>query len=387
LTKKICFSGKKALTLQKFLEYQVAEMRYFLSFFLFLALTLATNGQQVIIVKAGDAGSLLDAVQTANQRNSSPQSPRLYVMIPDGCYDFGERVLTQITGHNIAFLGQSMRGTVIRNKPDKSQEGISKTAVFQNRGTGNYFQDLTLENALDYYSNRPDGRAVTLQDKGTRTICHRVCLLSHQDTYYSDNEHCQHYFSDSEIHGTVDFICGAGDVWFEHCRIVTEPRSLDPKNTNRNVIAAPRTDTTPWGYVFNRCTIENIKSPFHYARGWNKTPRCIWLHTTLLTPEKLLPTRFDERGMRTVESEFKEYETLDADGRVITPSSNQLTYVITNKEQRDGKEIVTERRRTAETILTGQEAARYTIANAFADWDPRSVIRSVEKKAHRLWKK
>ena len=231
--------------------------------------------QQVIKVEKGNAKSLLDAVAQANKMNADKTAKQLFILIPDGFYDLGETVLTRITGYNIALIGQSMTGTIIQNKPDAKNEGISKTAIFQNRGTNLYLQDLTLKNALDYYNAGAAGRAVTLQDKGYRTICNRVRLLSYQDTYYSDNNLGQSYFQDSEIHGTVDFICGDGDVWFEHCKIVTEKRSKD--GSGRNVIAAPKTSKTPWGYIFNRCTVENIVSNFEYARGWNGTPHCAWL--------------------------------------------------------------------------------------------------------------
>lgn len=351
------------------------------------AMVLACAAQRVLIVEKGNAQSLLENIKTANKLNADKGAKRLFVLIPDGVYDLGERVLTQITGHHIAFIGQSTRGTVIRNKPDYKNESISRTAVLLNRGTGNYFQDLTLQNDLDFYACGAAGRAVTLHDKGTRTICHRVRLLSYQDTYYSDNERCQHYFSDSEIHGTVDFICGSGDVWFERCRIVTEKRSLDPNDHNRDVIAAPRTEGTPWGYIFQGCTIENIKSPFDYARGWKCTPHCIWLNTTLLTPEKLNPTRFDYRGMRTVLSDFKEYGTRDAAGRNITPATNKLTFTMTEKKSEGGKEIVTELSRTAETILQEAEVGRYTVANVFGDWHPDHLVRNLEKQAQKLMKR
>ena len=45
-------------------------------------------------------------------------------------------------------------------------------------------------------------------------------------------------------------------------------------NGGRNVIAAPRTSITRWGYVFDHCTIRNDMSPFYLARGWHTTPRC-----------------------------------------------------------------------------------------------------------------
>lgn len=345
----------------------------------------ALQAQEVMWIPKGDAKALLVAIEVANKKNADKDAKQLFIMIPDGFYDLGATVLTKITGHNIALIGQSMEGTIIQNKPDVKKEGISKTAIFQNRGTGNYFQDMTLKNALDYYAAGAAGRAVTLQDKGTRTICNRVCMLSYQDTYYSDNDQGVHYFQDSEIHGTVDFICGDGDVWFERCKIVTEKRTTD--GSGRNVIAAPKTSKTPWGYIFNRCTVENIVSNFEYARGWNGTPHCIWLHTTLLSPEKLNKTRFDYHGMNTVQNDFKEYATMDAQGRDITPKTNVITYTMTKKKQEGDKEIVTESSYTDEAILSAEKAATYTIENVLGNWHPDKIITKMERKAQKLMKR
>ena len=360
-------------------------MKRSLFFIVFLGAVLMLQAQEVMYIPKNDVKALLSAIETANKKNAEKDSKPFYILIPDGFYDLGETVLTKITGHNIALIGQSMEGTVIQNKPDVKKEGISKTAIFQNRGSNNYFQDLTLKNALDYYAAGSAGRAVTLQDKGTHTICNRVKLLSYQDTYYSDNDLCQHYFQDSEIHGTVDFICGDGDVWFEHCCIVTEKRSAN--GSGRDVIAAPKTSKTDWGYVFNHCTIENIESPFEYARGWHSVPRCIWLYTTLLSPEKLNFNRFDTRGMNTVTSIFKEFCTMDGQGNNITPKSNVLTFWMKRKQMEDGQEVVTEQRHTDETIMTSEDAARYTINNVFGNWHPDEIIRQVEKKVKKLKKR
>jgi pectin methylesterase-like acyl-CoA thioesterase len=343
------------------------------------------QAQEVMYIPKNDVKALLTAIEVANKKNVTVNAKRLYIVIPDGFYDLGGTVLTKITGHNIALIGQSMEGTIIQNKPDVKNEGISKTAIFQNRGMGNYFQDLTLRNALDYYSAGAAGRAVTLQDKGTRTICNRVRMLSYQDTYYSDNDQGLFYFQDSEIHGTVDFICGDGDVWFERCRIVTEKRTAD--GHGRCVIAAPKTSRTLWGYVFNRCTVENDVSNFEYARGWNHTPHCAWLHTTLFSPEKLNKTRFDYHGMNTVKNDFKEYGTMDAQGRNITPDSNVVTFTMQRKKVEGDKEITTEQNCEVETILSAERAADYTVENVFGTWRPDKVASNIEKTARRLKKK
>ena len=359
-------------------------MKRSLFFIVCLWAVLMMQAQEVMYIPKNDAKALLVAIETANKKNAEKDSKPLYILIPDGFYDLGGTVLTKITGHNIALIGQSMEGTIIQNKPDVKQEGISKTAIFQNRGTGNYFQDLTLKNALDYYAAGAAGRAVTLQDKGTRTICNRVKLLSYQDTYYSDNDLGRFYFQDSEIHGTVDFICGDGDVWFERCKIVTEKRTTD--GSGRCVVAAPKTSKTPWGYIFNRCTIQNIVSNFEYARGWNGTPHCIMLYTTLLTPEKLNPTRFDYRGMNTVESDFKEYGTMDAQGNDITPKTNVVTFTMKKKMVSD-KDAVEITSMTDETILTQEQTFKYTIENVFGDWQPDQIVKKMEKKVQKLMKR
>lgn len=339
---------------------------------LLLLVAMTTAAAKRVVVKAGDAEGFLKAIETANQTNQSPDAERFYILLSDGTYDLGKRVLTTVTGHNVSIVGQSMTGTVVVNAPDIKDEGISKTATLRNMATGLHLQDLTLKNALKYYESGFAGRAVCLQDKGTRTICKRVRMLSYQDTYYSDNEEAQYYFDESEIHGTVDFICGAGDIVFNRCTFVTEKRSADGKG--RCVIAAPRTSKTPWGYVFDHCTVRNIESPFQFARAWKATPHCIWLYTTLETHEKLDQNRFDPRGMGTCEADFAEYMTMDSQGHDLTPQTHVMTFTL--------KEVT----HTQETVLTKQQAKRYSIKKIFPDWRPEKMLKKLEKEAAQQWK-
>lgn len=355
------------------LQMNMGTIRSFLPVLLLSTVLTVTAKPRTIFVNKGSAESLLEAIDQANKLNADSTAERLFIILPDGIYDLGQRVLTTITGHNIAIVGQSMTGTIIKNAPDIKNEGISKTGTLRNMATGLYLQDLTLQDALDYYNAGAAGRAVCLHDKGTRTICNRVRMLSYQDTYYSDNEEAQHYFADSEIHGTVDFICGAGDVFFNRCTIATEKRTAD--GSGRNVIAAPRTSKTPWGYVFNACTIRCDISQFHYARGWHTTPKCVWIGTTLQQPELLRESRYDTQGMRTVESTFGEYGTVDAQGNSICPASNVITLVCKDQSK------------TIETILTPSQVKRYTLDNVFPDWNPDAVMRKLQKKAQRLRRK
>lgn len=348
-------------------------MMHLKQFLLCILALLAASAEAQIVVEAGNAESLLQAIEQANKQNADTTSKRLFILVPNGVYDLGKRTLTAITGHRIALVGESMEGTVIVNAPDVEDEGISKTATLLNQGRETYVQDLTLKNALDYYHSGAAGRAVCWQDKGDRTMMKRVRMLSYQDTYYSNNEQGRSYFEDAEIHGTIDFICGAGDVFFNHCLLVTEKRRTE--GGGRDIIAAPRTSKTAWGYVFSHCTIRNDDSEFLYARGWREHPRCVWLYTTLETPEMLQPTRFEHKGMRTIQNDFYEYGTTDGEGRDIMPRSNVVTFTLNGESH------------AVETILTKQRAAKYTLKNVFPDWQPQKNVRQLEKQSGRLKRK
>ena len=47
-------------------------------------------------------------------------------------------------------------------------------------------------------------------------------MLSYQDTYYGFNNGMQSYWEDCDIHGTVDFIRGGGDVRFQNTTLSLE---------------------------------------------------------------------------------------------------------------------------------------------------------------------
>jgi hypothetical protein len=174
-------------------------------------------------VKPGDAKSLIEVLEIVNGANASKDAERSFIYVPDGIYDLNETVKTAISGHNISIIGQSMDKTIIKTAPDKSIEGLGSADMFSASGTNLYMQDITLQNALDYYGalggGQVGGRAAVIQDRGDRTIFKNVRMLSYQDTYYSSNDAMQSYFDGCDIHGTVDFICGGGDVRFQNCTI------------------------------------------------------------------------------------------------------------------------------------------------------------------------
>lgn len=321
-------------------------------------------------VKAGDAQSFITTLETVNAANAAADAPRSYIFLPNGTYDLGDKCLTQISGNNISIIGESMDNTIIVNKPAIENEGIGTTATLLNLSNNLYLQDITLKDALDYYHTESAGRAVCLQDRGTKTICKNVKMLSYQDTYYSNepNGKGQFYFEDSEIHGTVDYICGGGDVYFNRVLFVNESRKENEKN-GTDVIAAPNSKSE-WGYIFKDCTIENKAANFSLGRSWNNIARLTWLNTTINQKDEILNdgtkyAYFDIAAMdAAIADKFRLDVLKDAEGNTFSPEEKKVLFKDKNGKTKEAEENI---------ILTAEEAATYTLDAVFGDWKPANL--------------
>ena len=332
---------------------------------------------QWYFVKPGSAESLLEVLEIVNGTNASKDAERAFIFLPDGVYDLGETVKTAISGHNISIIGQSTMNTKIMTAPDKSVEGLGSADMLSVSGTNLYMQDLTLQNALDYYgaldNKQVGGRAAVINDAGNRTIGKNIRMLSYQDTYYSSNDAMQSYYEDSEIHGTVDFICGGGDVRFQNTTLSLEPRQLDLKGSR--TVVAPR-GTVKFGYVFDNCKVIDLaegNGTWNYGRTWNNQPITVYLNTTLdnNAAATLIKSRWIEKGMNNTDPVlFGEYNTMDATGNNITPASN----------------IIKSYGGDFETIINAEQAANFSYKMMFSEnpekqWDPAAMTKQLEAPA------
>ena len=297
------------------------------------------------------------------------------IFLPNGIYDLGETCLTTISKNNISIIGQSMEGTIIKNTPDYRKEGIGTTATILITATNTYLQDLTLWDNMDYFTSLSasgNGRGVSLQDKGTQTICKNVRLLGNQDTYYSNKIGAVKYFEDCEIHGTVDFICGDGSVYFKNNVLVGEQRNAS--GGGANAITASNADASDKGYVFESCRvkyaedIQGTKPVMSLGRSWNNAPKCVFLNTVLddsngelimtkdASQQKDKIARWTLGAMNILPEKFGEFNSMDKDGNVVSPASNDVTFVLGSDEKQ------------METILTADDAATYTIDYTLGAW-------------------
>ena len=300
------------------------------------------------VISSGDVSSLLLAIKSAQEGDR--------IFLPNGTYDFGETVMTPISANNLSIIGQSADGVIIRNAPDVKVEGLGSADLFQNFSTGLYMQDLTLQNDLDYYK-AGTGRAPVLQDLGTQTIMKNVNMRSYQDTYYSKSG--DYYFEGGLIQGTVDYICGNGNAYFNGVTLLNKSRSATG-STGDCTITAANTSSNLKGYVFNGCTIETESKTFNFGRSWG-TAKTAFLNTTI-NSGKLAATRWTVAGMNSAPVSYKEYNTVDKSGNGMnTPASNIIEFTHSTGNN------------TMETVLSAEEAQEYALDKFFTDWNPAAI--------------
>jgi hypothetical protein len=308
------------------------------------------------IVPAGDGASLVLAL------NAAASEPNSKIFLPNGTYDLGESTLTSISGTNVSIIGESMDGVIIKNRP--TVEGIAVTATLLNTSTGLYMQDLTLDCVAPWSGSAE--RGITLQDKGNQTILKNVYLKGLQDTYYSNNPSGTFYFEDGKVEGSVDYVCGNGDVYFNKTSFYTVNKSTGGKG---GCIAAPNTTTTDkkFGYIFNKCTldgVENEDGQYRLGRPWADNTQCLYLNTTMNIQPRTegWGEWSDDVSKQHSVTRYAEYNSMDADGNAISLTGRKTSFKgVANNP-----------------VLTEDEAAAYTPEAIFnGDWRPQDIAKQV----------
>jgi hypothetical protein len=300
-----------------------------------------------VLVTANDGQSFLNAVEYCSE-NAGDDMQKIYV--PNGTYDLGSACRTEVK-KNIAILGESMAGVVIRNTP--AAAGIQSTSTLRITGDNVFLQNLTLQNDFDYSSGEAYGVAVALEINGDRSICNNVQLLSNQDTYYSNGSVSQSgYFKGGRIAGTVDYVCGSGNMWFEGTEFYNNARS------NADVIFAPSTNAgTAYGYVASNCTVDgadNQAGKFNIARPWQGSPAATLINTTF----RQLPSSAGYTSMGSgLVLRFHEYNSKDASGNAVTGHNLNACSGDASSD---------------ELYLSG--IGVYTYDNVLGAWNPEAVI-------------
>ena len=123
-------------------------------------------------------------------------------------------------------------------------------------------QHITLKNITIENNSARLGQAVALHTEGDCLTFINCRFLGHQDTIYTGNAKCRHYFKDCYIEGTTDFIFGPSTAWFENCDIFCKANSY--------ITAASTPQDVKYGYIFNNCRITTASNvdKVYLGRPW-----------------------------------------------------------------------------------------------------------------------
>ena len=142
-------------------------------------------------------------------------------------------------------------------------------------------QHITLKNITIENNSARLGQAVALHTEGDRLTFINCRFLGHQDTIYTGNAKCRHYFKDCYIEGTTDFIFGPSTAWFENCDIFCKANSY--------ITAASTPQDVKYGYIFNNCRITTASNvdKVYLGRPWRDYGYTLFMNCEL--PKQIRP--------------------------------------------------------------------------------------------------
>ncbi len=286
--------------------------------------------------------------------------------------------ITFVNSGNVSFIGESRDGVIITNGIDKSEtfngqfgltskyDGIGNSDVFQLRGSGYYWQDLTVESGMDDAT----GRDLAIQDRGTKNVYKNVGLRGYQDTWTSNNDNGQYYFEGGYVRGRTDYMCGKGDIFWNG----VELRQI--AGGYASVPSKPK----QYGWVYKDCVINGepavvnastgemrtaaqVDGNYTLGRPWGKgTPISLFIDTKM----NVVPSAIGWNEMSGGwPARFAEFNSTTSSGTQIDLSGRKKWWHEGGKE--NNPTVGTENN----PILTAEEALlNGDLHRMFGDWDP-----------------
>jgi pectin methylesterase-like acyl-CoA thioesterase len=288
--------------------------------------------------------------------DAAPSDGRQFlIFVKNGRYE--ERPSLTAAKRNVSLIGQSREGVIISAGVYSGLNGATTSTcqTLEILADNFYMENITVENTAGVNA----GQAVALKDYGKHNAYKNVRLLGYQDTHLT-GDNSIHYYQQCDIRGTVDFIFGGGDIFFDNCLIYCNGRS------GGDVITAPSTSaSTQWGYVFRDCTIDGDKATqdgkYCLGRPWKNAPRAVFINTTM----KILPTAAGWTNMGVIPALFAEYNSMNERGDAVDLSNRKNEFTTSDDQTVGG----------LQTVLSDAEAAQYTLENVVGvtDWNPISL--------------
>ena len=280
------------------------------------------------IIPANDGASLTLAMASAS---ASTEADPVKIFLPNGTYDIdgsdidGNANIAALTmsGKYTSLIGESREGVLVKTHISAEQESL-KSALLAINGEYNYIQDVTLQNYADFNASTKAERANALRDIGNYSMLNNVYLKGTQDVYLTyrnkGNVAQKIYYKGGKIEGTVDFICGAGDVFFDGVNLYCANSATAGKTTGDYICAPATYDYENFGYTFNKCVIDGESTQagtYYLVRTWQNDPKATYIDVdySALAPNSAL---FITMNDQTTTDKCHSYASTDAEAANYT---------------------------------------------------------------------
>jgi len=242
---------------------------------------------------------------------------------------------------------------------------------------GFYMENITIDNENWTKLGMEGPQALSINTDADRIVFNNMNVRSYQDTYKANGTYKRAYWHNSTIEGSVDFIYGDCDIWFENT-------TLNINRKNGGYIVAPSHPTeTRWGYVFNNTRITSTyftpeEGKIYMGRPWHNNPKTVFLHTQM---EVGAYEGYWYETMGGLPALWAVYDIWDKNGNKMSEYSiEDYWYWNADKTAKiTGK---------AKNSLTAEEVAQYTIQNVLAGdgsnnaetgvWNPLPLVEKTE---------
>jgi len=194
------------------------------------------------LVVAGDGSGDFTTVQAAIDAAPANAEKRTVILVKRGTYP--ELVVVPPEKKNLTLRGEDRKQTIIA-ATNNARLHPQRREMFSMSADGFRLENLTLHNTTP----KGGSQAETLRVRADRVVLDHCDFVSFQDTLRLDG---RVYVHECHIEGDVDFIWGAGTVYFDRCDILA---------LHDGYLVQSRNGPDRLGYVFADCKIATAPAP------------------------------------------------------------------------------------------------------------------------------
>ena len=229
----------------------------------------------------GDFTTVQDAIDAVPDFRKKPTR----ILIRNGIYR--EKIIIPETKHNLTLVGENKYRTILTwNNYASKMSPLGDTIGTSGSASIYISPDLfTAENITFTNDAGPVGQAVAVIVRSDKARFKNCRFLGFQDTLYTHKAGSRQYYDNCYIEGTVDSFSVPLLPGSKHVKSIVK----------RMVILQPQHTDQPYGYIFNRCTIDGDNTAsFYLGRPWRPYARVIFMKCEL--GEVIIPEGWNNWG-------------------------------------------------------------------------------------------